>query len=226
MRTAIGQRLNSSPSGLATASTVGGLVVAADLALVCWNRYPQSIEGRGVLAVIALAAHLLLVGGDLASVGLRLSPVQGWWYWVRASLLIGLVVGVCIVVGLGAWVLSRRELPVYATAPGDIGIDFLHMCLFAPVLEDVIYRLALCVPLAVLLGPWRAIAASGFVFGGLHFAYGNLSPANLVGGFFLAWAYLKSESIVVPVLLHGVGNLCALAGKVGTWYWLGGAATP
>jgi membrane protease YdiL (CAAX protease family) len=97
------------------------------------------------------------------------------------------------------------------------------MCVFAPVVEEAIYRLALCVPLAVWLGPWRAIVVSGLAFAGVHLLGGNPSPENLVGGLFLAWAYLKSESIVVPVLLHSLGNLCALAAQVGTWYWLGGA---
>lgn len=86
-----------------------------------------------------------------------------------------------------------------------------------------IYRLILCVPLTVLLGPWRTVAVSGLAFGGLHWAYGTPSPENLVGGFLLAWAYLKSGSIAVPVMLHGLGNLFALAAQVGTWYWLQGA---
>jgi membrane protease YdiL (CAAX protease family) len=209
---------------LATASAVGALIVAADLALVCWNRDPEAVQGRGALAVIALAAHLWAVNGELASVGLRLTPVQGGWYWIRLSLWIGLIVLACMGVGLGAWVLSGREVPVYATSPGNLGPAFLRMCLFAPVLEEVTYRLALCVPLAVLLGPWWAVAVSGLAFGGLHVAYGNPSPENLVGGFFIAWAYLKSESIAVPVFLHGLGNLCALAAQVGAWYWLTGLA--
>jgi membrane protease YdiL (CAAX protease family) len=223
MRTAIGQRLSSSPGGLAAASAIAAFVVAADLALVRWNRYPQSTEGRGVLALIALAVNLRLVQGDLPSLGLRLTPRQGWWYWVWVSALIGLAVAVCILVGLGAWVLSGHELPIYATDPGDLGASFLHMCVFAPVLEETTYRLAVCMPLAVLLGPWQAIAVSGLAFGGLHVASGNPSPENLVGGFFLAWAYLKSQSIAVPVLWHGSGNLCALAAQVGAWYWLRGA---
>jgi membrane protease YdiL (CAAX protease family) len=204
---------------LATATAVAPLAVAADLALVLWNRYPVSIEGRGVLALIALAINLRLVQGDTASIGLVM-PLQGWRYWGRMALLIGLVVAACILVGLGAWVLSGHELPIYATDPGDLGASFLRMCVFAPVLEETTYRLVVCVPLSVWLGPWKAIAVSGLAFGGLHVTYGNPSPENLVGGFFLAWAYLKSESIVVPVLLHGLGNLAALAGQVGTWYWL------
>jgi membrane protease YdiL (CAAX protease family) len=49
--------------------------------------------------------------------------------------------------------------------------------------------------------------------------YCNPSPENLVGGFFLAWAYLKSGGLAVPVLLHGLGNLVALASQVGAWCW-------
>jgi membrane protease YdiL (CAAX protease family) len=204
---------------LAIAATVAPLVVAADIALVLWNRYPVSMEGRGVLALIALATYLWLSQGDTASIGLVM-PLQGWRYWGRMALLIGLVVAAFIEVGLGAWCLSGYELPIYATDPGNLDAAFLQMSVFAPVLEETIYRLVVCVPLCVWFGPWKAIAVSGIVFGGLHVACGIASPENLVGGFFLAWAYLKSESIVVPVLLHGLGNLGALAAQVGTWYWL------
>jgi membrane protease YdiL (CAAX protease family) len=178
-----------------------------------------STEGRGVLALLALASNLWLVQGDMASVGLVL-PVQGWRYWARMALLIGLLVAACIVVGLGAWVATGHELQIYATAPRNLGEAFLRMCVLAPVLEETIYRLAVCVPLCVCLGPWKTIAVSGLAFAALHVAYGNPSPENMVGGLFLAWAYLKSESIVVPVLLHGLGNLVALAAQIAAWYWL------
>ena len=54
-------------------------------------------------------------------------------------------------------------------------------------------------------------AASGLLFGGLHVLYGNPGPDNLVAGFFLAWAILKSGSILVPLALHALGNLCVIA---------------
>src|SRR5947209_3883012 len=111
VRTAIGRRLGSSRSGLAAAGAVGALAVAADIALVRWGRYPSALEGRGVLAVVALAAQIRLTDGDLTSLGLRLSPSQGWRWWVTASLWIGLAVAACIAVGLGLWVLSGRALP-------------------------------------------------------------------------------------------------------------------
>lgn len=220
MRTAIGRRLSSSRSMLAVACSVVALAVTAHIALVWWGH----VEGQGVLAVVALAALLWLTEGDLASVGLKLTPSQGWRWWVKVSLWIGLAVAACIVVGVGLWGLSGQEIPVYATPPSDIGPSFLRVCVSAPVFEETLYRLTLCVPLAVRLGPWGAIVVSGLAFAGLHIAGGNPSPENLVGGLFLAWAYLKSESIAVPVLLHGLGNTCALAAQVGAWYWLHGAA--
>jgi CAAX protease family protein len=136
------------------------------------------------------------------------------------TILIGLAVAVCIVAGLWAWLLAGREVPFYRTPPREVGFRFLQMCVFTPLHEEAVYRLALCVPLAALSRPWTAIVLSGLIFGLLHFLYGNPSPENLVGGFFLAWAFLKSGSIYVPVLLHSLGNCCALAAQVGAWFWL------
>jgi membrane protease YdiL (CAAX protease family) len=198
-------------------------VVVADLALVWRFYYPEIVAPRTVLAVAAVATLLILTWGDRASIGLRWTPTQGWRWWVRVSLGIGLAVGACIVLGLGAWVWSGHEVPVHATPPEDLGWSFLRMCVAASLHEEAIYRLALCVPLAVRPGPRGAIVVSALAFAGLHVVAGVPSPENLVGGFFLAWAYLKSDSIAVPVLLHSLGNLFALAGQVGAWYWLGGA---
>jgi membrane protease YdiL (CAAX protease family) len=224
MLTTIGRQLHDSPRNLALASVVGVFAIATDLALVWWDHYPVSIEGRGAVALVGLAAYFYLVRGDLASVGLTVTTAQGWRYWIRATFLIGLAVAGLIVLGLGLWVLLGHELPVYTTPPRAFGVSFLHMCVFAPILEEATYRLLICVPLAGWRRPWLAIAASGLAFGGLHLVYGNPSPENLLGGLFLAWAYLKSGTICVSVLLHSFGNLCALVGQIGAWYWLAGAA--
>lgn len=198
VQTSIGRRLSSSPGRLALAGAVGAFVVVADIAVVWWGRYSGTIEdwglageGRGVLAVVGLAALLMLTDGDLASVGLKLSPSQGWRSWVKVSLWIGLAVAACVAVGLGLWFLAGQTFPTYATPPSNIAYSFLRMCVIAPVLEESLYRLALCVPLAARFGPWRAIVISGLAFAGLHVAGGNPSPENLVGGLFLALGILE-----------------------------------
>jgi uncharacterized protein len=221
--TSIGQRLHSSPGRVRIAVIASILIVIADFALILWFRpwHHRCIEGRGALAVVAVILNIWLVQGDLASVGF-VKPAQGFWYWCRATLLIGLMVGALLVTCAPAWVLSGRELPLYSIDPQYLLEDLLHMCVFAPVLEEAVYRLALCVPLCAAIGPTKTIVASGLVFGGLHVAYGNPSPENLVGGLFLAWAYWKSGSILVPVAMHGFGNLVAVFGQLATWYWLKG----
>jgi uncharacterized protein len=223
VQTLIGRQLQDSPGRLIIACAIGIAAIIGDLALVWWNP-PNSvvIEGRWLIAVASLAVYLHLVRGDLTSIGLIAKPIQGWRYWVWATSFIGLAVLCCIAVGLSAWVLSGRKVPIYTIPPASAARIFFHMCIVAPVLEECIYRLALCVPLAGLSRPWTAIVVSGVVFGALHVVYGNPSPENLVGGLFLAWAYLKSGTIYVPVLLHSLGNFIVWAGQVAAWYWLQG----
>ena len=78
-----------------------------------------------------------------------------------------------------------------------------------PIHEEVIYRVALCSPSAALLGRRWAIVVNGLVFGALHFAYGNPDPSNAIGGFVLAWIFLRSRSVTVAIVGHSIGN-CAI----------------
>jgi membrane protease YdiL (CAAX protease family) len=78
------------------------------------------------------------------------------------------------------------------------------------VCREATYRFGLCTGLVRLLRPWGTIVVSGTIFGALHVLYGNPGPDNLIAGYFLAWTYLKSGTIIVPVVLHSLGNLCGL----------------
>ena len=203
---------------------IGLSAVAVDMWLVWLQRYPESVEGRWAVALSALAAFAWLSGGDLATIGLA-TPAGGWLRWIRISILIGLGVGACVGVAAGICIIADQPLPkISSTAPDEIGSELPRMCVFAPLLEEPIYRIALCVPLVAVLGTWPTVVVSGVVFGLLHVLYGNPGPDNAVAGFFLAWAYLRSGSVYVPVLLHSAGNLFVLASQVGFWYWSTAAA--
>jgi len=39
---------------------------------------------------------------------------------------------------------------------------------------------------------------------------GVAAPDNQLGGFVLAWVFVKSETILLPIALHSIGNLLAL----------------
>jgi membrane protease YdiL (CAAX protease family) len=88
----------------------------------------------------------------------------------------------------------------------------------APVIEEMLYRIVICVPLVALAGFWGAALISRAVFAGLHFMYGNPAPDNSIAGYVLAWAFLKSGSIIVPVFLHTTGNACAFVVQVINWH--------
>jgi uncharacterized protein len=233
MPTTIGQNLRTSPQRTIVCA-VGGFAVAADFALVWWNHYPESLEGRFVLALLGFAAFVYVAKGDVASLGLTLVPVQGWRYWFKATLLIAAAVAAFIltvaVVAVAAFFLAahgdwalvgnRMLRSMHTTSPSNIGAAFFRMCLTAPVLEETTYRLLLCVPLAACGRARSAIVVSGLLFAALHFLYGNPSPENLIGGLFLAWAYLRSGTILMPLLLHSFGNFLVLLIQVACWYWL------
>lgn len=217
MQSAIGRHFSDEPRmrywGLALALGT----VAADMVVVTLH---ASESVRLALALTAFAAVVYLSDGDLRSLGLRSSPKQGWRPWIRTSLKIGLIVAFCVAVGLGIWSLTGRQIRIHSLPPSHIVFSFLHMCVLAPVLEETIYRVIVCVALARLVGCWKTIAVNGILFAALHVVYGNPSPENLVGGFFLAWVYLKSETILLPIVLHSLGNFIALLAQVATWHFL------
>ena len=217
MQSTIGRHFTSSPQHRSLALAMVAAVIVADL-LVLVLRFSEST--RFAVALLALAAFVALSDGDLSSLGLRARPIQGWIPWIRTSAMIGCIVGVFVFAGLGIWHLSGHEIKIYSIDPAQGLSYFLYMCFTIPILEEAIYRLLLCGSLATVVGNWTTIAISGILFGGLHVGYGNPSPENLVGGFFLAWVYLKSETILLPLLLHSLGNSIAFTGQILGWYYL------
>lgn len=192
----------------AAALAVAGLVVGVDLA----GLVPFDADLRRLLPALGAAAlGLWLFRGDTAAWGLRPAPIQGWAWWLRTGLLLGL--GVLVVVGAVGGILLLVGGPVHWPAYrtwGELGDWAVQGCLVAPVVEEAVYRLALCPPLAAVLGPRTAVAVSTVLFAVLHVQYGKPSPDNFAGGLVFAWAYMASGSLVVPMLLHAAGNLAVV----------------
>lgn len=201
------------------AGVTSAAVVVGDFWLV-WRGDGSYLGPRVIPPIIALAIYVFIARGNCGSVGLRLWPIQGLRYWFIATLVIGAAVGASIAAAGLVLVLTGRPLPLYPTSPRDVLPALLQMCLLAPLVEEAIYRLGFCTGALPLLGPRCTIAASGVLFGALHILYGNSGADNLVAGFFLAWSYIKSGSLLMPVVLHSLGNLCVLLARVAAWYWL------
>lgn len=211
MDTPLGYALQNPPQKAWFAVGIALAAIGVDFFLESF-RLRSSAIGASVL-ILALLAR-----GDRASLGLVVRLRPSYRYWGKVTLGIGAAVaGFCIVAGFFLWLIGI-QMPIAATPPERILSALVSYCISAPVLEEALYRLVLCVALVRVAGPWWTIFASGAIFAGLHFVWGNASPDNFIAGYFLAWSFLKSGSILVPVALHSFGNLCVLALHVANWY--------
>jgi membrane protease YdiL (CAAX protease family) len=174
---------------------------------------------RPVLGLAALLALLALAGGDRASVGMIPVPVQGWKFWFRIGLVISLSVLAVAILLAGVWLLVVGQIRTNWDGQSDFDEAFREAILRAPIFEELIYRIAICVPVAACWGMRASIVVSGVLFGFLHVLYGNANPVNLIAGFFLAWTFLKSNTILVPMIIHLVGNLFFLYGQLALITW-------
>lgn len=139
----------------------------------------------------------------------RIEPSAGFWLRVSAWMTLAIAIGFAAAAGL-----SRAGAdPFGLCAPGTpFGARRLwESVVYAPVVEEIAFRLLLCGPLAGRLSSAPNVAVSGAVFALAHVVYGGIGPDSLLGGFFLAWAFLRSGTIAVPILMHAIGNAALLA---------------
>lgn len=170
------------------------------------------VTGASILIIAWLAQR------DTASLGLVVRLRPGYRYWAKATLAMGAAIGAfCVAAGLLLKVMGT-PLSIPATPPERILSVLASYGVSAPVLEEALYRLVLCVSLVRIAGPGWTIFTSGAIFAALHFVWGNASPDNFIAGYFLAWAFIKSGSILTPIVLHSLGNLSVLALHVANWY--------
>lgn len=176
--------------------------------------------GLPLPALVGLVAVLCCRDGEVPELGLRLVPDQGWRYWFRLAIRFGLMIAVVLSVWAVLSLVQTKpydERIYYSTEPRFLNL--VHMCVMAPVAEEVIFRALLTMAVLPTLGPRGTIALSGLVFAAIHVLGGNASPENQIAGFLLAWTFLKSRTILVPIAMHAGGNCFALAGQVACWYF-------
>lgn len=86
----------------------------------------------------------------------------------------------------------------------------LYAVLLAPLLEELLIRGLLLLPLARRLGGPAAVGITALVFGLLHLGDPQSVPPLVLLGAVLAWLRLRSGSLWPPVLLHIANNAVAL----------------
>jgi membrane protease YdiL (CAAX protease family) len=140
----------------------------------------------------------------------RWRPREGWLPWWQVSLWTLLGAAGLMIPILVAIMHFKPELAPDPLDGAAFAAALFPMCVLAPLTEEGVYRWLLCTGLSTRLPPWVIVVLSGTMFAGLHIIYGNPAVTNLLAGYLLAWVYLASGSLLVPVLWHAGGNLLLL----------------
>jgi len=89
--------------------------------------------------------------------------------------------------------------------PGRLGMLIFTVLVFAPVAEELLFRVFLYGALRKRYGPRSAISASALMFSVIHFNLFALLPVFILG-LVLAYIYEKRQSIFAPMALHMAHN--------------------
>ena len=189
---------------------VEGKTFSQALAAVAAGNVPTSIPQLIVIqSVFSLVVMLIFLWKRWATVSrtyLQTWPVAGL-FWVTIAALGTVIPSEAFVelVPLPDW--SGDSLT------GMLGSrwGYLAICIFAPLVEELVFRGAI---LRALLGTmrshWVAIAFSALIFAVVHF-----NPIQMPHAFFLGlllgWMYYRTGSIIPGIMLHWVNNTVAYA---------------
>ena len=219
METTIGVKLRDNHTKTWLAFIVAALLLNCDFILLQrwtpgyhWYRY--LIAGSGIIFMLGLC------NWDLHSLGFVLRPKQGYIYWIKAGLVIGVSILLFSLLVFGMSQVIGQPIQIPKTQPNIAKTFIFTLCVQAPLVEEILYRMVLCIPFVSLAGNWFTILVSGFIFAILHFIYGNPAPDNFIAGFFLSWAYLKSGSLIIPIIFHSIGNAFTIIALIGLSYWI------
>jgi membrane protease YdiL (CAAX protease family) len=185
----------------------GGDVADAPLALIGLG---------GQILGFALALGYLRARGRLT--WRLLGPVRPSWLMVALGLGVGVVgtigayaLNATLVTLVGAEDPVEQDLlnEVLAGGSGTV-LALLVAVVMAPLVEETLFRGVLFQALRRRLGLWPGALLSALVFTVIHVEIVFSQPVALAGlfslGVFLAWAFHRTGSLLVPILGHAVFN--------------------
>jgi membrane protease YdiL (CAAX protease family) len=115
---------------------------------------------------------------------------------------------------LGVSLVSENESTIarmFVNEPLTLVLLFLLLCVFTPIVEEIVFRKVLCNFFEPRMGRVWAIVLSGAVFGLMHvIAFGDFvqSIPYVVMGLVFGYIYYRAEkNIFVPIGVHFLNNL-------------------
>jgi membrane protease YdiL (CAAX protease family) len=190
----------SRPVAIAMA-IVAALVVAHDLKLL--GDFDYWGGRRDIPPAIAVALFVYLSRDNLDAIGVRVRPLPSLRFWLGTTLVLALIMALLIAGTIVVYLALDKAMPPPALP------TYQHAWVAvvdAPIVEESIYRWLFVTGIVAVAPRWAGVVLSGAVFAYLHFVYNNPGPDNFIGGYFFAWMYLRSGSILVPIAFHALAN--------------------
>jgi membrane protease YdiL (CAAX protease family) len=176
-----------------------------------------------------LAVPCLLVSGALVPTWLRKAdfpPICPDRRSAMTSVALVCIVGICVMpaVLIGLWLASRMHLPILVrpviTGPCGWLAWLVYQFLYVAIAEELFFRGYLQANLTRLLagtrgcgarlGPWTAavISAGGFAVAHVVVQGRIASLLTFLPGLIFAWLFIRTRSLLAPILFHGLANVC------------------
>ncbi|MDQ3336834.1 MAG: CPBP family intramembrane metalloprotease [Myxococcota bacterium] len=190
----------SRPVAIAMA-IIATLVVAHDLKLLGDFNYWGG--RRDIPPAIAVALFVYLTRNNLDAIGARARPLPSFKFWLGTVVVLALIMTVLIAGTIAVYVALDKPMPPPMLPDYD---HVFGAVVDAPLVEESVYRWLFVTGIVAVAPRWAGVVLSGAVFAYLHFVYNNPGPDNFIGGYFFAWMYLRSGSILVPIAFHALAN--------------------
>ena len=191
-------------------------IICSFLVMIIWSW----VEGKGIDEKLMAAAPVVIVSSAVYSLVLLVIFLKCRWCVVERTYLRSRPFGVLfwvVIAALGTiipseWLAEQMNLPdsnaelfqgVMASPWG-----YLSICIFAPLVEEVVFRGAILRELLSSFRPWVAIIVSALFFAAAHFNLAQMPHAFLMG-ILLGWMYWRTGSIIPGILFHWVNNTVA-----------------
>jgi membrane protease YdiL (CAAX protease family) len=102
---------------------------------------------------------------------------------------------------------NQEAVELLRETPGlDVRLALiLSACVAAPIVEELLFRGVLYGSLREVTHPWFALIFTSLLFGVIHLHLGTF-PALALLGFFFAYAYQVTGSLLICILMHALFN--------------------
>lgn len=105
---------------------------------------------------------------------------------------------------------ARSEPDLVVGGVGLTPLVLIAYCVQPAIVEELFFRYLALDSLRTVMSPAAAVSLSSLMFGLAHVGVPLSIPILCVVGMALAWARVASGSLVLPMVMHGLHNLCVL----------------